>query len=252
MSNISVIDTFTATSGTTITRSGLNFGANVANRIIVIAFSFGASIARHIVAVTIGGVAATIAADTTGGANVTAGSAIYYATPSGTTGQSVSVQFDFGITQYSAVIYRAIASLSTPLDSGTVATTGTTVTTPIDVVNPGVVIQTCRAAGAPGIAISYSGADTLTSDLNGVIGNTYAQSHGDTTENATCNIGYTGGTSGNTKFIAAASWTSVVAGVRSMLAFWMGGASFDSGGGGGTANKSPPFFATYGRFGWRA
>lgn len=40
-------------------------------------------------------------------------------------------------------------------------------------------------------------------------------------------------------------------GMRSMFAFWMGGAGFDDGSGGG-ARRSPPFFSTYGRFGWRA
>jgi len=195
----------TATSGTTITIPNIDFGPYESSRVIAVAFSFGATLARSISSVSIGGSSGTLAVDSNGGGAFVVGSAIYYAQPSGTTGQTVSVTFSGGVQAFALAIYRMTPGTATPYDTNSAGGSGTTFTIPIDVADGGAVIETARSQSGSVLSASYDGVDSLTVDINASIVSQFAQSHATTTETATRNIGYSSPLS-TSKVIAAASW----------------------------------------------
>src|SRR5262245_27390107 len=101
---VSVVDTGSATSGSGISRTSLNFGADVPNRIIVVAFSFLAGGVRSVSSVTVAGVAATfLDSSPAGTSNIS--SYMYRATISGTSGDVV-VTLSGTLTEISIATYR--------------------------------------------------------------------------------------------------------------------------------------------------
>jgi len=159
----SIIDTNTATSGTTITRSALNFGTNVTGRVIVASIGWAASASRQISSVSIGGSTATVAADCTAGGAAAAGGAVYYGVVAGTTGQSIVITFTNTIVQFSYTAYRLIASSSTPLSTVIASCPNAAVVYNVSVVKGAALFAGNRIASATG-ALVYSGTDTLTTD----------------------------------------------------------------------------------------
>jgi hypothetical protein len=213
MAVFSVVDT--ATGSTNTTRSGLSFGADVPERIIVVALSWFITSAVANPTVTVGGVTATLAKSSVTTTNNT-GAAIYYAQVTGTTG-SVVVTFGGTVSQFQIATYRlevASALAITPGDSNATpqagSAAGATATISISVVPNGIVIATLRNSSSGTVTDSYSGTDTMSDDVNALNSVTHVKSHVQTTETATRSIGYTSSTS-SVKFMAVARWTSSAA-----------------------------------------
>ena len=113
----SIIDTLTATSGTTFTRSSLDFGSNSTGRVIVVVVGSGSAVTAGITSIVIGGVTATIARSSyTGG--ITSGGAVYYATPSGTSGQSIVITMSSAVNLFAYTAYRLVTVGSTTPTGG--------------------------------------------------------------------------------------------------------------------------------------
>jgi hypothetical protein len=202
---LSVVDTTTATSGTTITRSSLSIGADVPSRLIIVAIAWGAISSRSISSVTIGGVTATAATDS--GLHTT-GVAIYYAQCSGTS-ISVVTTFSSGIAAFSQTVYRATIVSATPVDANNISNSlNPTTVADIEVQNGGILII-CGYAQGTGVTLSptYNGSDTIADDQNGQVNSSqYAEGSCLTTQSVTTNDpGYTTGTTA-IKRVAAASW----------------------------------------------
>ncbi len=204
---LSVIDNFTATTGTTFTRTGLNFGANVAGRVIIVTAGVASTVPQQISSVTIGGTTATRARDCTSGSAGTEGCGIYYAVVSGTTGQTIVVTYTASVAPlFSYAAYRLIANSSIPTGGTTNLSLVTSVS--VNVVPGGSVFVAGRIVSGTGAAFVYSGVDTLTTDefISGA-SNTAANASILTTETAIGRTVKMNPTPGTTQgAVAVATW----------------------------------------------
>lgn len=208
--SLTVEDNFQSTApGSTVTRSTVTFGTASTNRVIVVAFSWSAAANRTISSVTIGGVTATKSQDTLDSGAASAGSAIYYAQPGGTTG-NVVVTFSNTLTEYSGIIYRITPPGGpTPIDGNKVSggAINTSKNVPEVVTSPGMIIMSLRYGGTSAVTPTYTGSDTLTTDINTTLNaaHIYVGVSGVTTQNTGTNIGGSAGT-GQPWFITASTW----------------------------------------------
>lgn len=209
MSVLSLITTAQSTSpGATETFSGLNFGTDDASRVIIVAFGWASSGNFSVSSVTIGGVTATAAVVQGNGTGII--EAIYYAQPSGTSGDVVVTMSAAG-RQLSLAVYRGGVSSVAPASANSVQANGATETVAVSAKAGGFWVMSARhAVGGVTISDSYNGVDTPTDDFNGAVGAEYIQAHCLTTETASRQAGITGGTA-TTKTVAVASWSGAAA-----------------------------------------
>jgi hypothetical protein len=149
---------------TTYTFNGVNIGTANALRQLVICFAWGSTVSRTVSSVTVGGVAATLVQQV---GSTSGGTAIFrFPLSTGTTGNIV-ITMSGGCTRMYGVAYDTRCRYSfTPMDSKTVSSTNTSVSTASMQVNDGgFLIESAVMIGAvETISAVYSGADTLNKD----------------------------------------------------------------------------------------
>ena len=138
--------TYSGTSGTSVTMSGVDIGTEGANRVVVIVVGSGGTLNRECTSMTINGVTAT--RDATGG-SARAGAFIFRANvPTGTSVDVVTVWTSTGHTftlfVYASPVALTVDDTGVALGDGVLTTLSTSVTTDA----AGTVVAIARAAGA--------------------------------------------------------------------------------------------------------